>query len=221
MRVESPTRWWRRGPRTSAGSSDPIVARIGVWQGTARCTRCTQASQGAGLRTGARRHPSGWRVSRRSLNVKGATALVTGVRLSMCGLLRGVRTTSRESAASTEDSGESPSGAASAPTSDGRGNAMNPMTGSGMQQARGARVEQAVEVVENHEDGTRSSRWVPARRRRCSGLPRGRRGSLGVDTRVSSERSAHVVRRPWLRPGRSCGLRAREMRTVEGRTRIR
>ena len=36
----------------------------------------------------------------------------------------------------------------------GRRNMANPRTGSGMQQARRALVEQAVEVVGNHEDGT-------------------------------------------------------------------
>jgi hypothetical protein len=34
------------------------------------------------------------------------------------------------------------------------GNAANPMTGSGMQQARNLRAEETVEVVRNHEDGT-------------------------------------------------------------------
>jgi hypothetical protein len=32
---------------------------------------------------------------------------------------------------------------------------MNPRIGSGMQQARDLRAEEAVEVVQNHEDGTR------------------------------------------------------------------
>jgi hypothetical protein len=34
-------------------------------------------------------------------------------------------------------------------------NAMNLMTGSGVQQTRTCRAEKAVEVVRNHEDGTR------------------------------------------------------------------
>lgn len=37
------------------------------------------------------------------------------------------------------------------------GNATNPMVGSGMQQARNLAAEQAVEVVQNHEDGTGSA----------------------------------------------------------------
>jgi hypothetical protein len=36
----------------------------------------------------------------------------------------------------------------------GAGNTTNPMTGSGMQQARDLRAEETVEVVRNHEDGT-------------------------------------------------------------------
>jgi len=38
-------------------------------------------------------------------------------------------------------------------------NAANPMTGSGMQQARTLRAEETVEVVRNHEDGTGFGRW--------------------------------------------------------------
>jgi hypothetical protein len=41
----------------------------------------------------------------------------------------------------------------------GAGNATDPRVGSGMQQAREPRAEEAVEVVRNHEDGTRSGRW--------------------------------------------------------------
>jgi hypothetical protein len=42
-----------------------------------------------------------------------------------------------------------------------RRNPMNPMVGSGMQQACKPPVEQAVEVVRNHEDGTRSGLGKP------------------------------------------------------------
>jgi hypothetical protein len=41
------------------------------------------------------------------------------------------------------------------------GNAANPRTGSGMQQARDLRAEETVEVVQNHEDGTGFSRMAP------------------------------------------------------------
>jgi len=40
------------------------------------------------------------------------------------------------------------------------GNATNPRTGSGMQQARDLRAEETVEVVRNHEDGTGFRRWL-------------------------------------------------------------
>jgi hypothetical protein len=39
-------------------------------------------------------------------------------------------------------------------------NAANPMTGSGMQQARDLRAEETVEVVRNHEDGTGFRGWL-------------------------------------------------------------
>jgi len=83
-------------------------------------------------------------------NGKGATATVT-----WCGCYRGffegyeVRcedamfASHRRSACRSTGSG-----------SEWRGNAANPMTGSGMQQARDLRAEETVEVVRNHEDGT-------------------------------------------------------------------
>jgi hypothetical protein len=40
------------------------------------------------------------------------------------------------------------------------GNAANPRVGSGMQQARDLRAEEAVEVVRNHEDGTGFRGWL-------------------------------------------------------------
>jgi hypothetical protein len=57
-----------------------------------------------------------------------------------------------------------------------RGNAVNPRIGSGMQQARKVEEEQTVEVVRNHEGGTRTEpgRSVPKARQQCragSGLP--------------------------------------------------
>jgi len=39
-------------------------------------------------------------------------------------------------------------------------NAANPMTGSGMQQARDLRAEETVEVVRNHADGTGFRGWL-------------------------------------------------------------
>jgi hypothetical protein len=36
-------------------------------------------------------------------------------------------------------------------------NAANPRIGSGMQQARDSEAEETVEVVQNHEDGTRAN----------------------------------------------------------------
>jgi len=56
------------------------------------------------------------------------------------------------------------------------GNPVNPRVGSGMQQARRLREEEAVEVVRNHEDGT-SARLVAARRGSSPERPRGREES--------------------------------------------
>ena len=49
-------------------------------------------------------------------------------------------------------------------------NAANPMTGSGMRQARDLRAEETVEVVRNHADGTRFRGWHPRDRsaQRCA-----------------------------------------------------
>ena len=41
----------------------------------------------------------------------------------------------------------------------GKGNAANPMTGCGVQQTRGPRVEETAEVGRNHEGGTCSDGW--------------------------------------------------------------
>jgi hypothetical protein len=54
--------------------------------------------------------------------------------------------------------GKPPGRSRERPGSEG-GNAANPRIGSGMQQARVSRAEETVEVVRNHEDGTRRSRW--------------------------------------------------------------
>ena len=56
-------------------------------------------------------------------------------------------------------------------------NATNPRTGSGMQQARDLRAEEAVEVVRNHEDGTGFRGWLPRNR------STGRKACAGVDAR--------------------------------------
>jgi len=53
------------------------------------------------------------------------------------------------------------------------------MAGSGMQQARDLRAEETVEVVRNHEDGTRIPRVAP------SG-PKQAATSAGVDARQGS-----------------------------------
>ena len=61
------------------------------------------------------------------------------------------------------------------------------MTGSGMQQARDLRAEETVEVVRNHEDGTRFRGWL-----------------LGTEARSDargSGRSAAVTRVALARPG--------------------
>lgn len=162
---------------------------------TARCTWCTQAGQGAGLRTRARRHPPGWRVARRSLNVKGATALVTGVRLSMCGLLRGVRTTSRES--DRVDRGEREG------------------TFGTRQRADVGRVRKRDEPHDRQRDAT-SPRSSGGASRRGGGKPRGRNtnGSVGTDSPKADSRSSTrkaATRREW-----TPGCRASARRTSQG-----
>jgi hypothetical protein len=57
------------------------------------------------------------------------------------------------------------------------GNATNPRTGSGMQQARDLRAEETVEVVRNHEGGTGFRGWLPRDR------STGREARVGVDAR--------------------------------------
>jgi hypothetical protein len=64
-------------------------------------------------------------------------------------------------------------------------NASNPTTGSGMQQARGRRAEQAVEVARNHEDGTSRNGWC--RRPGGFGLPSGRANGTSVKGRKADE----------------------------------
>jgi hypothetical protein len=58
------------------------------------------------------------------------------------------------------------------------GNAVNPRIGSGLQDGRGVVEEQAVEVVRNHEDGTRMGTGIPIPKgdtdgagTLCTGLP--------------------------------------------------
>jgi hypothetical protein len=60
-----------------------------------------------------------------------------------------------------------------------RRNAANPTTGSGMQQARELRAEKTVEVVQNHEGGTRLDGWC----RRPEGSARATGSFWEVDTR--------------------------------------
>jgi len=62
------------------------------------------------------------------------------------------------------------------------GNAANPMVGSGMQQARDTRVEEAVRAVRNREGGTS--------RAGGTAWPKGASGLLGVDTRVNVDGGA-------------------------------
>jgi hypothetical protein len=98
----------------------------------------------------------------RTPNAKGATATVT-----WCGFRRGESSKGSRcvaGAAPPEPKGPGPTLGASR-------NATNPTAGSGMQQARRACAEQAVEVVRNHEDGTRWSGWSP--------LPDALRGGSG------------------------------------------
>ena len=87
-------------------------------------------------------------------------------------------------------------------------NAMDPRTGCGMQQARRARMEQAVEVVRNHGDGTRDPDG--------SGDPKGGLGRPGVDMRVS-ERSTRRDFPVAGSPAAGRGPPGREGETVEGR----
>ena len=66
------------------------------------------------------------------------------------------------------------------------GNAANPMTGSGMQQARDLRAEETVEVVRNHEDGTGSRGWLLGTEARSDARGSGRSAAV---TRIALARS--------------------------------
>jgi hypothetical protein len=55
-------------------------------------------------------------------------------------------------------------------------NAANPMTGSGMQQARDLRAEETVEVVRNHADGTGFRGWLLGTEARSDARGSGRSG---------------------------------------------
>ena len=94
---------------------------------------------------------------------------------------------------------------------------MNPMAGSALQDARRAREEQAVEVVEDHEGGTRSEMASRSRRRRSDAAP-------GVDSGVSNGGGAIFGNPkrggPGLRPGRLNGwCRESRRQGQEGRAR--
>lgn len=62
------------------------------------------------------------------------------------------------------------------------GNGVNPMAGSALQHVRRVREEKTVEVVENHEGGTRSEMASRSRRRRA--LVRQGNAGPGVDSRA-------------------------------------
>jgi len=113
-------------------------------------------------------------------------------------------------------------------------NAANLMIGSGMQQARKLQAEEAVEVVKNHVDGTRLSRWTlgsrsaagtsrrSGRQERCRW--RGERcafRSAGRDTQMNPTREGHSDQgdRPVLQSGvKAMRVRAsRVFRDVVGR----
>ena len=84
------------------------------------------------------------------------------------------------------------------------GNAANPRIGSGMQQARGPRAEETVEVVQNHEGGTGFRGWhleTEARRIRRA----------GVDARGDVDGGANGA------PAGPIGLTVRTNPTREGR----
>lgn len=90
-----------------------------------------------------------------------------------------------------------------------RGNPMNPMVGSRMQQACKPLVEQAVAVVQNHEDGTRKGLGSPMPKAPGSatfslagGVKRPR--MLGVDTSGDIDGGV-VFGKPW----RSCSATSR------------
>jgi hypothetical protein len=63
------------------------------------------------------------------------------------------------------------------------GNAANPMTGSGMQQARDLRAEETVEVVRNHADGTGFRGWLLGTEARSNARGSGR-SVAAPDTRL-------------------------------------
>jgi hypothetical protein len=90
-------------------------------------------------------------------------------------------------------------------------NATNPRAGSGMQQARRACAEQAVEVVRNHGGGTRWSGWPP--------LPEAPPGA-GVDAQEAEQEHASDVQGADFGRGRAPSPRLRGT-NGRGATRIR
>jgi len=94
----------------------------------------------------------------------------------------------------------------------GSGNAANPRVGSGMQQARGRVAEQTVEVVRNHEGGSRgrAGRPITEDRRESVGFADAARDVDGGVTRDEPQgRRLESAREREGRPGRSESLRRR------------
>lgn len=75
--------------------------------------------------------------------------------------------------------------------SDGRvaRNGMNPRVGSGLQHVRSVRKEQAVEVEENHEDGTSTGGGTPGPK---GSAPGNRRWHPGVDSRTGKTTEGRI-----------------------------
>lgn len=103
------------------------------------------------------------------------------------------------------------------------GNTANLMAGSGMQQARSTRVEQAVKAVRNREGGTRPDRWhCPAEgspRAPGSGHP-GEGRWRGVSGRIPGEEGETPARRERFEVEPSCRGPADDHQIVNGRARV-
>jgi len=175
------------------GDASPVSA--GSRAASERALRCT----------GARRTPTSRRVQGSSEEVGVQRYEGNGrsdaVRLLTRGTLRRVRTASRETRP-TE-------GALRVRLGSTAGNAANLKAGSGVQQTRSLRAEEAVEVVRNHEDGTRCRRVVPAIRRRLSGAS----GSGRADGRTAKRRKRARPREEELEITDSSGIARGSNRT--------
>jgi len=86
---------------------------------------------------------------------------------------------------------------------------VNPRIGSGLQDGRGVVEEEAVEVVRNHEDGTRMGTGIPIPKGETDGagtLPTGLPGDGLPDVRTMEGRSLDNPRRgnpAWSRVART------------------